>query len=118
MDYLLRAADPDGLVRAFAAVSTDLVGEAARRHETSPLATAALGRARAAELLVSLGREELAALTERTDPTEMRCHFCNEVYRFRPEEVRVLLDRALTATGDVEEPAAGGAPPGDDGTEG
>ncbi len=75
-------------------------------------------RDRAAELLISLGREELADLAERTDPTEMRCHFCNEVYRFTPEEVRVLLDRALAAKHKNEAPAAGGAPPGENGPEG
>jgi len=45
MDYLLRATDETGAVRALAAVTTNLVSEAARRHQTYPVATAALGRA-------------------------------------------------------------------------
>ena len=44
-DYLVRAIGDGGNVRAFAAVTTDLVEEARRRHDTWPTATAALGRA-------------------------------------------------------------------------
>jgi molecular chaperone Hsp33 len=44
-DYLVRAIAAGGNVRAFAAVTTDLVEEARRRHDTWPTATAALGRA-------------------------------------------------------------------------
>ncbi len=43
-DYLVRATAADGQVRAFAATTRDLVEEARRRHQTSPVATAALGR--------------------------------------------------------------------------
>lgn len=43
-DYLVRAIAAGGNVRAFAAVTTDLVEEARRRHDTWPTATAALGR--------------------------------------------------------------------------
>ncbi len=43
-DYLVRATAGDGQVRAFAATTRDTVEEARRRHETSPVATAALGR--------------------------------------------------------------------------
>lgn len=41
----MRATSEDGNIRALAAVSTDLVEEARRRHNTRPTATAALGRA-------------------------------------------------------------------------
>lgn len=43
-DYLVRAIAAGGNVRVFAAVTTDLVEEARRRHDTWPTATAALGR--------------------------------------------------------------------------
>ncbi len=43
-DYIVRATAADGQVRAFAATTRDLVEEARRRHNTSPIATAALGR--------------------------------------------------------------------------
>jgi len=44
-DYLVRAIGAGGNVRAFAAVTTALADEARRRHDTWPVATAALGRA-------------------------------------------------------------------------
>ena len=43
-DYIVRAAAAGAQIRAFAAVTTDLVEEARQRHGTSPVATAALGR--------------------------------------------------------------------------
>lgn len=44
-DYLIRALAFEGQVRAYAIRSTDTVGEAQRRHDTWPTASAALGRA-------------------------------------------------------------------------
>ncbi|MGC4019090.1 MAG: Hsp33 family molecular chaperone HslO [Muricomes sp.] len=43
-DYIVRATAGNTQIRAFAAITTDLVEEARRHHETSPVATAALGR--------------------------------------------------------------------------
>ena len=43
-DYIVRATAGDEQVRAFAATTGNLVEEARRRHNTSPVATAALGR--------------------------------------------------------------------------
>ena len=43
-DYVIRATAADGQIRAFAATARDLVEEARRAHNTSPVATAALGR--------------------------------------------------------------------------
>ncbi len=43
-DYIVRATAANDQVRAFAATTRDLVEEARRRHNTSPVATAALGR--------------------------------------------------------------------------
>lgn len=43
-DYIVRATAADGQVRAFAATARELVEEARVRHNTSPVATAALGR--------------------------------------------------------------------------
>ena len=43
-DYLVRASAANTQIRAFAAVTTEMVEEARSRHRTSPVATAALGR--------------------------------------------------------------------------
>ena len=43
-DYIVRAAAANTQIRAFAAVTTELVEEARQRHGTSPVAMAALGR--------------------------------------------------------------------------
>ena len=43
-DYIIRAVTDDGSIRAFACYTKDMVNEAFRHHQTSPVATAALGR--------------------------------------------------------------------------
>lgn len=43
-DYIIRATAANHQVRVFAATTKELVEEARKRHETSPVATAALGR--------------------------------------------------------------------------
>lgn len=43
-DYIIRATAADNQIRAFAATSREMVEEARSRHNTSPVATAALGR--------------------------------------------------------------------------
>jgi molecular chaperone Hsp33 len=61
-DYLIRATAFDGKLRAFAAETTGLVEEMRRRHHTTPLATAALGRAVTAGIMMGAmlkGEEKL-----------------------------------------------------------
>ena len=43
-DYIVRATAADGQIRAFAANTIDVVETARKDHNTSPVATAALGR--------------------------------------------------------------------------
>ena len=61
-DYLLRATAMNGKVRAFAVQATAAVEELRRRHQTTPTATAALGRTVAAGLMMGAmikGHEKL-----------------------------------------------------------
>ncbi|AMA62577.1 MAG: Hsp33 family molecular chaperone HslO [Kurthia gibsonii] len=51
-DYLVRAIGFNGSVRAFAVSSTETVGEAQRRHDTWPTASAALGRTMTAGVMM------------------------------------------------------------------
>lgn len=65
-DSLVRAIAAGGNVRVFAAITTDLVDEARRRHDTWPTATAALGRAMTgAALLGATLKEQNESLTLR-----------------------------------------------------
>lgn len=43
-DYIVRATAADAQIRVFAATTRTMVEEARRRHDTSPVVTAALGR--------------------------------------------------------------------------
>lgn len=51
-DYLIKALAYDGQIRAYAVCSTDTVGDAQRRHYTWPTASAALGRAMTAGVMM------------------------------------------------------------------
>ncbi|MBB3909138.1 Hsp33 family molecular chaperone HslO [Anoxybacillus rupiensis] len=51
-DYLVKALAYDGQVRAYAVRTTTTVGEAQRRHQTWPTASAALGRAMTAGVMM------------------------------------------------------------------
>lgn len=52
-DYIVRAVAAEGMIRAFAAVTTEMVREAVRIHETSGVASAALGRTLTAAAIMS-----------------------------------------------------------------
>lgn len=65
MDYLVRGIGEDGQFRVFAATTTELVEEARRRHDTWPVASAALGRALTAGLLLGANLKGEDMLTLR-----------------------------------------------------
>jgi molecular chaperone Hsp33 len=64
-DQLIRAIAAGGTVLGFAAVTTDTVEEARRRHQTAPTATAALGRTLAATAMLGAGLKDGQRLTVR-----------------------------------------------------
>jgi len=64
-DHLVQATAADATVRALAAVTTDLVDEACRRHGTWPTASAALGRTLTGALLLGRTFKDLERLTLR-----------------------------------------------------
>lgn len=70
-DYLVRALGFNGNVRAFAARTTDTVGEAQRRHHTWPTTTAALGRSMTAGVMMGAmlkGEDKLTIKIEGKGP--------------------------------------------------
>ena len=50
-------------------------------------------RNRVEQALISLGREELTQILEEGKDFPVECQFCDQVYRFTPEDVRELLTR-------------------------
>jgi molecular chaperone Hsp33 len=65
-DHLVRATALNGLVRAFAIDSTDVVNELVRRHSTIPVVTAAIGRLSTGALLFgAMLKEESHMVTLR-----------------------------------------------------
>ncbi|MCA1613746.1 MAG: Hsp33 family molecular chaperone HslO [Acidobacteria bacterium] len=62
-DMLVRATAAAGYLRCMSAVTTGLVAEAARRHQTSPTVAAALGRTLTGALLLGSGLKEFDRLT-------------------------------------------------------
>lgn len=62
-DTLVHGTAADGTVRGIAAVTTNLVAEAQRRHKASPTVAAALGRTLTGTLLLGASLKELDRLT-------------------------------------------------------
>lgn len=64
-DYMIRATAADGQIRAFAATTRDMVENAKNAHNTSPVATAALGRLMTAAAMMGVdlkGEKDLLTL--------------------------------------------------------
>ncbi|MGE0882936.1 MAG: Hsp33 family molecular chaperone HslO [Blastocatellales bacterium] len=66
-DHLIQGTIADATIRVIAAVTTNLVNEACRRHSTSPTASAALGRALTGALLLGRSYKDLEYITLRFD---------------------------------------------------
>ncbi|QQS44914.1 MAG: Hsp33 family molecular chaperone HslO [Acidobacteriota bacterium] len=66
-DHLIQATAADSTIRLIAAVTTELVNEACRRHGTSPTASAALGRTLTGSLLLGRTFKDLEYVTVRFD---------------------------------------------------
>lgn len=67
MDKLVHGIAAGGTVRIMAAITTETVTEAVRRHQTSPTASAALGRVLTGTLLLGSSLKEYDRLTVKID---------------------------------------------------
>lgn len=70
-DYLVRAVGFNGQVRAFAARTTETVGEAQKRHNTWPVVSAALGRSMTASVMMGAmlkGDDKITVKVEGNGP--------------------------------------------------
>ncbi len=87
-DYIVRAAAADLQIRAFAITSRELVEKARSIHNTSPVATAALGRLLSAGSMMGAmmkGEQDLLTLQIKGDGRPS----------FRPERLRRILRTIL-----------------------
>lgn len=67
MDKLIHGTAADGTIRVLAAITTDVVAEAIRRHQPSPTVTAALGRLLTGCLLLGATLKDFDRLTVRIE---------------------------------------------------
>lgn len=67
MDKLIHATAADGTIRILSAITTDVVAEARRRHQTSPTASAALGRVLTGTLLMAATLKDFDRLSVRIE---------------------------------------------------
>lgn len=67
MDKLIHGIAADATVRVMAAITTDTVREAVRRHQTSPTVSAAMGRVLTGTLLLGASLKEFDRLTVRIE---------------------------------------------------
>lgn len=67
MDKLIHGTAAGGTIRILSAITTDIVAEAIRRHQTSPTASAALGRVLTGTLLMAATLKDFDRLSTRIE---------------------------------------------------
>lgn len=94
-DYVIRATAADGLIRAFAATTRDMTEQARIAHNTSPVATAALGRLLTAGAMMGVdmkGEDDILTLKIQGDGPHRRPH-CDGGFPRAGEGLRVQPPR-------------------------
>src|SRR5215204_619946 len=67
MDKLIHGTAAGGSIRILSAITTDIVAEAIRRHQTSPTASAALGRVLTGTLLMAATLKDFDRLSTKIE---------------------------------------------------
>ncbi|HUR97520.1 MAG TPA: Hsp33 family molecular chaperone HslO [Pyrinomonadaceae bacterium] len=67
MDKLIHGTAADGTIRVLSAITTDIVAEAIKRHQTAPTASAALGRVMTGTLLMAATLKDFDRLSTRIE---------------------------------------------------
>lgn len=78
--------DAEGLLRA---VLSDFELEVLETHPVEYRCYCS--KERVTRALISMGREELAAMIEEQDGAELTCQFCDAVYQYSKEDLQLLL---------------------------
>ncbi|MDD9272061.1 Hsp33 family molecular chaperone HslO [Paenibacillus sp. GCM10023248] len=110
-DYLIRGTALQGRVRAFAVQTTELTDELSRRHQTTPTATAALGRTAAAGLLLGAmlkGEEHLIVQVKGGGPIGQIVVDANAKGEVRGYVDNPFVDPPLKENGKLDVAAAVG----------
>ena len=110
-DYLIRGTALDGRVRAFAVQTTRLTDELSQRHQTTPTATAALGRTAAAALLLGAmlkGEEHLIVQVKGDGPIGQIVVDANAKGEVRGYVDNPFIDPPLKENGKLDVAAAVG----------
>lgn len=110
-DYLIRGTALEGKVRAFAVQTNVLTEELSQRHQTSPTATAALGRTVAAGLLIGAmlkGEEHLIIQVKGDGPIGQIVVDANAKGEVRGYVDNPLVDPPLKENGKLDVAAAVG----------
>ena len=104
-DYLIRGTAMEHKVRAYAVLSTQLTDELSRRHQTTPTATAALGRTAAAGLMMGAmlkGEEKMTILVKGGGPIGAIMVDANAKGEVRGYVDEPLTDLPLKANGKLD----------------
>ena len=51
-------------------------------------------RDRVSQALLSVGKKELQDMIDEGKDIELQCHFCSKKYKFTPEEIREMMEKA------------------------
>ncbi|GLI10281.1 33 kDa chaperonin [Paenibacillus tyrfis] len=111
-DYLIRATAYEGKVRAFAVRTTGIVEELRRRHQTTPTATAALGRTATAALMMGImlkGEEKLTVQVKGGGPIGQIVADSNAHGEVRGYVDNPTVDLPLNSIGKLDVAGAVGA---------
>ena len=60
-------------------------------YTAQPVYRCGCSRARVRSMLASLGEKELSQMAEEMPEVEVKCHFCNRVYRFTPAQIKKMI---------------------------
>ncbi len=63
-------------------------------EEIEPKFECNCSRERVEKALISIGKKDLTEIYEDGKNEEVKCHFCNKIYEFTPDDIKGLLEKA------------------------
>lgn len=90
MDQLTTILDEDGLEEVFAQVLKGLEYHLVGEDEVSYKCYCS--RDRVSEAILGVGEAELQSMIDEGKPIQVSCQFCDTIYEFTPEDLKILLE--------------------------